>query len=112
MLGGLGPCGRTACCCVFLKDFQPVTVEFAKEQNLPLNIAKLTGLCGKLVCCLAYEHPFYREIKKNFPQVETMIKTEEGEAKVKEVNYLTGLITVEFSDGRTKKMLVEELKKR
>ena len=109
MLGGLGPCGRTVCCCVFLKDFQPVTVEFAKEQNLPLNIAKLTGLCGKLVCCLAYEHPFYQERRKNFPQLDTIIKTAEGEAKVKEVNYLTGLITLEFSDGRIKKIQVNEL---
>lgn len=109
MLGGLGPCGRTVCCCVFLKDFQPVKIELAKEQNLPLNIAKLTGLCGKLVCCLAYEYPFYQEIKKHFPQVDTIIKTDEGEAKVKEVNYLTGLITVEFSDGRIKKIQVNKL---
>jgi cell fate regulator YaaT (PSP1 superfamily) len=110
LLGGLGPCGRTVCCSIFLKDFQPVTVELAKEQNLPLNIAKLTGLCGKLVCCLAYEHPFYQERRKHFPQVETIIKTDEGEAKVKEVNYLTGSITVEFSDGRIKKVNIRELK--
>lgn len=112
MLGGIGPCGRTICCCVFLKDFQTINVELAKEQNLPLNIAKLTGLCGKLVCCLAYEHSFYQEMKKSFPQVETIIKTDEGEAKVKEVNYITGSITVEFSDGRIKKLSVNEYRKK
>lgn len=109
MLGGLGPCGRTICCCTFLREFQPVTVESAKEQNLPLNIAKLTGLCGKLVCCLAYERPFYQEARKHFPQLEATIKTAEGQAKVKEVNCLTGEITLEFPDGRVKKFRSEEL---
>ncbi len=109
MLGGIGPCGEVICCCRFLKDFQSVTVELAKEQNLPLNIAKLTGLCGKLVCCLAYERHFYQEAKKHFPEVATLIKTKEGDLKVKEVNYLTEEVTLEYSDGRVRKTKLSEL---
>jgi len=109
ILGGIGPCGRTICCQLFLKDSQPVNIELAKEQNLPLNIAKLTGLCGRLICCLAYEQEFYQEMRKHLPKVDSLVKTNEGEAKVKEVNYLTGEIMIEYSDGRIKKIAIKEL---
>lgn len=109
MLGGIGPCGELCCCRRFLKEFQSINVDLAKEQNLSLNIAKLTGLCGKLLCCLAYESEFYKEASKKFPPLESLIKTSEGEAKVREVNYLTEMVTLEYTDGKTKRVKIEEL---
>ena len=62
ILGGLGPCGRALCCATYLKDFEPVTIKMAKEQNLPLNPTKISGLCGRLMCCLGYEYKTYKDL--------------------------------------------------
>jgi cell fate regulator YaaT (PSP1 superfamily) len=82
MVGGLGPCGRPLCCSTFLENFDPVTIKMAKEQNISLNPGKISGMCGRLMCCLAYEHRFYEQIKKNFPKVGKMVSTPRGQGKV------------------------------
>jgi len=99
-LGGFGPCGRTLCCASFLKDFQPVTIRMAKEQNLPLNPAKISGLCGRLMCCLAYEHCLYHELMKGLPKEGDIIKTKEGKGKVLSVNVIKRSVVVELEEGR------------
>ena len=99
MLGGFGPCGRTLCCAAFLKDFEPVTIKMAKEQNLPLNPTKISGLCGRLMCCLSYEHKTYKELMKGMPKEGDILKTEKGSGKVVGINAIKRSATVELEDG-------------
>lgn len=99
MLGGLGPCGRALCCATHLKDFDPVTVKMAKEQNLPLNPTKISGLCGRLMCCLGYEYKTYKELMKGMPREGDQLKTEKGPGKVVSVNAIKRSVTVELEDG-------------
>ena len=66
--GGIGPCGRDLCCATFLKDFEPVSVRMAKDQDLPVNPMRIAGACGRLMCCLKYEHPLYQDFKKDAPR--------------------------------------------
>jgi len=104
ILGGYGVCGRPLCCASFLKTFSPVTVKFAKEQNLPMNPSKISGVCGRLMCCLSFEKKFYDQALKSMPKMGQKIDLEDGKAKVIDVNYLTGFIKVECDDGRIKKL--------
>ena len=76
--GGIGPCGRDLCCATFLTDFEPVSARLAKDQDLPLNPLKIAGACGKLMCCLAYEHPLYTEFKRGAPRVGETVSTQAG----------------------------------
>ena len=78
MVGGLGNCGRELCCAKFINRFEPVSVKMAKEQNLSLNPAKISGLCGRLMCCLAYEYRDYVDMKKLLPKVNETLKTPLG----------------------------------
>jgi cell fate regulator YaaT (PSP1 superfamily) len=80
--GGIGPCGRDTCCSTFLKDFEPVSVRMAKDQDLPLNPLKISGACGKLLCCLKYEHPLYTQFKESAPALGETVTTDEGEGRV------------------------------
>jgi cell fate regulator YaaT (PSP1 superfamily) len=80
--GGIGPCGRDLCCATFLKDFEPVSVRMAKDQDLPVNPLKISGACGRLMCCLKYEHPLYQEFKAEVPAVGATIGTPEGDGRV------------------------------
>jgi cell fate regulator YaaT (PSP1 superfamily) len=80
--GGIGPCGRDLCCATFLKDFEPVTVRMAKDQDLPVNPLKISGACGRLLCCLKYEHPLYQEFKADAPKLGSTVETPEGEGRV------------------------------
>jgi cell fate regulator YaaT (PSP1 superfamily) len=89
MLGGLGPCGRPCCCSQFLGDFQPVSIRMAKEQNLSLSPTKISGLCGRLMCCLNYENAHYKALRKLLPKVGSVIHTEDGDAEVVETNAIT-----------------------
>ena len=100
LLGGFGPCGRHLCCATFLKDFEPVTIRMAKEQNLPLNPTKISGLCGRLMCCLGYEYKTYKELMKGLPREGETIKTEKGAGKVLSVNALKRSCVVELQDGK------------
>jgi cell fate regulator YaaT (PSP1 superfamily) len=96
MLGGLGPCGRPCCCSQFLGDFQPVSIRMAKEQNLSLSPTKISGLCGRLMCCLNYENEHYKAMRKLLPRVGSTIKTEDGEAEVVEANAITETVTAKI----------------
>jgi cell fate regulator YaaT (PSP1 superfamily) len=89
MLGGLGPCGRPVCCNAFLDDFRPVSIKMAKEQNLSLSPTKISGLCGRLMCCLQYEQNVYEEMKKVMPRVGKEINTIDGVGTVVENNAIT-----------------------
>lgn len=82
MLGGLGPCGRSMCCSSFLGDFASVSIKMAKEQNLSLNPTKISGICGRLMCCLNYEQLTYEDIRKRLPKVGAKVKTERGIGEV------------------------------
>ena len=111
ILGSLGHCGQICCCQRFLKDFTSVTTEIAKDQNLTINPAKISGVCGRLMCCIAYEHDFYVSESKKYPQVGSEVKTPEGKGKVTGVNIFKSEINVQFEDGRTKKFAQKELLK-
>ena len=107
LLGGFGPCGRQLCCMAFLKNFNPVTIRMAKVQNLPLNPSKISGLCGRLMCCLGYESECYKELSRGLPKVGREIKTEHGKGRVIAVNPIKQMITVDFGEGRIKDVKVE-----
>jgi len=100
LTGGLGPCGKELCCISFLKDFEPVTIKMAKEENLSLNPTKISGLCGRLMCCLAFEYENYKQLSKGLPHEGERIHTKEGKGKVIGVNVFTRKVTVELEDGR------------
>lgn len=102
MLGGLGICGRPFCCSSFLGEFQPVSIKMAKEQNLSLNPTKISGTCGRLMCCLKYEQNAYEELIRITPCVGSYVSTSEGKGVVVETSLLTGLLKVRLdkaSDG-------------
>ena len=80
--GGIGPCGRETCCSTFLTDFEPVTVRMARDQDLPANPMKISGACGRLMCCLKYEHPLYEDFKAGTPAVGERVESPEGEGRV------------------------------
>lgn len=96
MLGGLGICGQPFCCSRFLGEFQPVSIKMAKEQGLSLNPTKISGTCGRLMCCLKYEQDAYEDLLKNTPKVGAIVKTMEGRGVVEEVNLLTGKLRVKI----------------
>ena len=97
-LGGNGICGRELCCCSFLNDFDTVSIKMAKEQNLSLNTAKITGNCGRLMCCLKYEQNVYDDKMKKLPHPGAIVKTEEGEGVVDTVEVLREILRVKFKD--------------
>ena len=94
MLGGLGSCGRPICCGAFLGDFQPVSIKMAKEQNLSLNPTKISGLCGRLMCCLKYEQDNYEAVLKRIPRVGKDIVTPDGVGVITEINAIKELVKV------------------
>ena len=94
MIGGLGICGQPFCCSRFLKDFQPVSIKMAKEQGLSLNPSKISGSCGRLMCCLAYEQKSYEYLNSITPQVGSIVRTPDGEGTVIEVNVVAGTLKV------------------
>ncbi len=98
--GGIGPCGRDLCCATFLKDFEPVSVRMAKEQDLPVNPMRIAGACGRLMCCLKYEHPLYQDFRKNTPRVGQAVETPEGPGTVIGHNVPADKVVVKLSaDG-------------
>jgi cell fate regulator YaaT (PSP1 superfamily) len=80
--GGIGPCGRDLCCATFLKDFEPVSVRMAKDQDLPVNPMRIAGACGRLMCCLKYEHPLYQQFRKEAPKIGASVQTPDGPGTV------------------------------
>lgn len=98
MLGGLGICGREYCCKGCLRDFNPVSIKMAKEQGLSLNPTKISGACGRLMCCLRYEQNVYDELLKVTPKVGALVRTKGGKGKVIEANVLQGILKIQL-DG-------------
>lgn len=109
-LGGLGPCGRPLCCSTFLGDFVPVSIKMAKNQGLSLNSAKMSGLCGRLMCCLNFENETYEKLKKSMPDYGEEIETPEGRGKVVGLDILSQIVTVSlFKERKTVQYAWEEL---
>ncbi len=98
MVGGLGICGRPFCCASFLDDFQPVSIKMAKTQNLSLNPTKISGTCGRLMCCLKYEQFAYEDLIRNAPKAESFVDTPEGRGTVVDVELLRGRVKVRLED--------------
>ena len=99
MVGGLGICGRPFCCASFLDDFQPVSIKMAKTQNLSLNPTKISGTCGRLMCCLKYEQDAYEDLLKNSPKLDSLVDTPEGRGTVVDVDLLRQRVKVRMEDA-------------
>ncbi len=95
-IGGNGVCGRELCCCTFLSDFETVSIKMAKEQNISLNPSKISGNCGRLMCCLKYENEVYEDKLKRLPNIGAIVKTEDGEGEVDGVETLKERVKVKF----------------
>ena len=112
MFGGVGPCGQPLCCVRFLRNFEPVSMKMAKFQKLPLTSGKISGICGRLMCCLFYEYQTYRELAKGLPKEGQTIDTPQGKGKVVAVKILQRVVTIETEDGRIEKIVYEEKDKK
>ncbi len=99
MMGGIGPCGLTLCCSTFLKEFTPISMKMAKDQSLFLNPVKFSGVCGKLMCCLQYEHEMYKDARSRLPRIGDAVQTPRGEGRVNDLNILKEEVMVEFPNG-------------
>ena len=98
-VGGIGACGRKLCCCSFLGNFETVSIKMAKEQNISLNPSKISGCCGRLMCCLKYEQCVYEEKLKRIPKIGAIVKTNEGNGEVCGIETLKEIIKVKLNDG-------------
>ncbi len=108
-LGGYGPCGRQLCCTSFLMEFDPITTQFAKEQNLPLNPTKLSGVCGRLKCCLRFEQEFYKNANRRFPDVGSKIQTPEGVGIVERIDILKEEIYLKMNGEGVVRFSMDEI---
>ncbi len=99
LLGGIGKCGLTFCCRQFLREFSPVSIKMAKQQGLSLNPTKISGVCGRLLCCLTYENQEYDTVRKKMPKLRQQVKTPFGEGKVTELNLLKETVKVKLIDS-------------
>ncbi|WP_413854173.1 stage 0 sporulation family protein [Candidatus Ruminimicrobium bovinum] len=102
IIGGISTCGQQLCCKTFLKEFSSVTIDMAKDQQLSLNTSKLSGLCGRLMCCLAYENDTYVCLRKKIPEMGSIVSTPMGKGTLKEINFIKETVNVEFSENNTK----------
>ena len=112
-IGGNGACGRELCCCSFLGNFETVSIKMAKEQNISLNPSKISGNCGRLMCCLKYEQEVYEEKLKRLPNVGAIVKTPDGKGEVDGIETLKEIVKVKFKDGditNYKKYNVKDIK--
>ena len=109
LVGGYGTCGRPLCCASFLTGFEPISMKMAKDQSLFLNPAKFSGVCGKLMCCLRFEHEFYKQAQKRLPTVGAIVPWERGRAKVVDVNTVTGMLTLETEDDAQVRVFASQL---
>ena len=109
IVGGYGPCGRSLCCATFAGDQEPVSIRMAKDQNLPLNPTKISGCCGRLMCCLKYEHGVYVSFKKRCPKRGATISTPGGEGRVVELLATLDSVTVDHGEGHSATYRLDEL---
>ena len=111
VLGGLGPCGLIVCCNTFIEEFDNVSIKMAKNQNLSLNPQKISGTCGKLLCCIKYENEVYKELRVNMPDINDIVKLEAGEGKVLSVDVLKREVKVKmFEDEKFITAGIDEIK--
>ncbi|MDD3375662.1 MAG: regulatory iron-sulfur-containing complex subunit RicT [Candidatus Omnitrophica bacterium] len=103
-VGGIGCCGRALCCCSYMRDFHPLTIKMAKEQDLPINPSRISGVCGRIKCCMAYEFPLYKQYAKGMPKRGAKINTPLGKGKVFDVNILQRCVKVDLGEGKTTKV--------
>jgi len=109
IVGGVGRCGRPLCCTSFISEFAPVSIKMAKEQGLPLNPMKISGCCGRLMCCLVYENEQYRLMKEKLPKEGKLVSTAMGTAKVVETNPLKDTVLVELNNMVTVELPLDEI---
>lgn len=107
--GGYGVCGRKLCCTSFLKEFDPITTQCAKEQNLPLNPQKLSGVCSRLMCCLNYEREFYLQVIEKFPPIESKLKTPKGEAVIERIDVFSPAAILKYDNDEYEALTLEEI---
>lgn len=110
LLGGVGRCGRELCCSTWLPELKPVSLQLAKDQRLSLNPAQISGCCGRLMCCLMYEHKTYVEARRRFPREGRTITTAQGEEKVISVDIWQDLVTLRGPSGDRRTVALDELK--
>jgi cell fate regulator YaaT (PSP1 superfamily) len=110
LLGGVGRCGRELCCSTWLPALKPVSLQLAKDQRLSLNPAQISGCCGRLMCCLMYEHRTYVEARRRFPREGKTLETEHGEERVVAVDIWRELVTLRSHEGERRTVSLEELK--
>ncbi len=109
LMGGIGRCGLNLCCSTWLTEFSPVSIKMAKQQDLPLSPMEISGLCGRLLCCLAYENQYYVDVKKDLPKRNEMIDTPHGRGKVVQVNVIKELVHVELDSQVIVEVSYQEL---
>lgn len=109
LIGGMGRCGRQLCCSTWLTDFSPVSIRMAKQQDLPLSPMEISGLCGRLLCCLAYENEQYRQAKNSLPRRGSIVETPQGKGRVTQVNVIKESVSVELEGQTTIDVTQEEL---
>jgi cell fate regulator YaaT (PSP1 superfamily) len=110
LLGGVGRCGRELCCSTWLPELKPVSLQLAKDQRLSLNPAQISGCCGRLMCCLMYEHRTYVEARRRFPREGRTLKTSKGEERVVAVDIWRDTVSLRGEDGERRLLSLEELK--
>ncbi|OAG28323.1 PSP1 domain-containing protein [Thermodesulfatator autotrophicus] len=111
MVGGIGCCGREICCATFLKKFDPVSIKIAKEQSLPLDPVKISGICGRLLCCLLFEHNVYAELSASLPKIGKKVSLEEVEGRVVRYNIFRESVTIETGEGEEIEIAIDNFKK-
>ena len=100
IINGYGVCGRELCCSSFMKEFHPLSIKMAKEQGLPLNPSRISGVCGRIKCCMAYEFTVYKEFSRSLPRIGEKINTSDGKGRVIDVNILKRLVSVDMGEGK------------
>lgn len=110
ILGDIGPCGKELCCKTFINKFDSVSVKMARDQGLVINPTKISGVCGRLLCCINYEYSQYEEALKNFPAVNQMVHTEHGEGKVLSISPLNGFLYIDIPDKGISRISIKEIK--
>ncbi len=109
-IGGCGVCGRELCCSIFLKECESISLQFAKDQLLPTNPSRLTGICGRLKCCLSYERDFYLEELEHYPAIESQVSTPQGEGVVEKVDIFHQVVLVRLKNDEIESFAIDEIK--
>jgi cell fate regulator YaaT (PSP1 superfamily) len=111
-IGGFGVCGLALCCASFIREFEPISTQLAREQNLSLNPAKISGNCGRLLCCLRYEKDVYEKSLPQYPRIGEKVQTEKGEGVVEKVNIFKEYIVLRYEGGDEEKITLTQLRKK